>query len=90
MLAIKEEKINLNQRRKNNYHIKKKLGEYELRVIPVLKNPISLLDTIHKLVNHQGYLKIQSKAGEFKFYWKGIKNDTYSILNLCDTCIQKK
>ena len=50
----------------------------------------NVLDTIHKLVNHQGYLKIQSKVDEYKFYWKGIKNDIYSILNLCDTRIQKK
>ena len=34
----------MNQRRKNNYHIKKKFGEYELRVIPTIKNPIALLD----------------------------------------------
>ena len=45
--TIKEEKVNLNQRRKNNYHIKKKFGEYELRVIPIIKDPIALLDTIY-------------------------------------------
>ena len=39
----KEKKENLNLRRNNNRHLKKKEGEYELYIIPTLTNVIKLL-----------------------------------------------
>ena len=89
-------KLNFNNKnideksKSSNRHKKKLKDEYELRKIPNVKNVISLLEELHKEINHQGYKKLKTKIDELKIYYKGINEDMKNISNLCDICIKKK
>ena len=48
--------------KKKNRHLKKKNEEFELRIIPNVKNSIKLIEDLHKIINHQGYLKLKAKT----------------------------
>lgn len=64
-------------------------GNYELKIVPFVKNLDIFLYEIHKETNHKDSVALRKELLNRNFYYKGIIKDTENIVNNCSICNMK-